>query len=211
VAPDRPLTVVCLHGLGPAGPSVFDEAASRWRGEFDVRVPTFPGIAGEPAVDRKDYLPSVLARRVEATVDAERFAVVGFSWGGVVGARIAPARLAALVLVDIGYQSHPGEPPTYEELLERHAGVEFTTPAVAAAATAGVDAEPVRDMLPRLADVPILLLVATVPRVDRRAADVAAFRALAPHAEVHTLDGAEHDVLGTTPAAIDLVGAWLRQ
>jgi pimeloyl-ACP methyl ester carboxylesterase len=43
-------------------------------------------------------------------MNVDRFAVVGFSWGGTVGARIAPERLRALVLVlvDAGYQSCPG-------------------------------------------------------------------------------------------------------
>jgi pimeloyl-ACP methyl ester carboxylesterase len=209
VASDRPLTIVCLHGLGPKGPAVFDAAADAWRRDFDVRVLPFPGFAGEPPVSRAECLPSALARRVESSIEVERFAVVGFSWGGNVGVRIAPARLRALVLVDIGYQSQTEEPETYEQLLARYADVDFVAPEVAAAGFAGVAAEPAAGVLPRLHDVPVLLLVATEPHVERREDDLARFRELVPHAEVRVFPGASHDVLNTAPESVAAVADWL--
>lgn len=205
----EPLTVVCLHGLGPSGPAVFDDAVAAWSSRFDVRVPPFPGFADEPVASREGFVPSALARRVEALVEVERFAVVGFSWGGTVGARIAPERLRALVLVDVGYQSYPDEPESYEQLLERHADAEGVAPEVVAGALAGIALEPLQEALPRLADVPILLLAATEPHVERREQDLARFRELAPQAEVEVCAGAGHDVLNTAPHAVARVAEWL--
>jgi hypothetical protein len=49
------------------------------------------------------------------------------------------------------------------------------------------------------AGVGILLLVATEPHVDRRAADVERFRAALPRAEVREIVGGEHNLLATRP------------
>jgi pimeloyl-ACP methyl ester carboxylesterase len=188
---------------------VFDAAAAVWSRVFDVRVLPFPGFAGNPPVSREEYLPSALARRVEAGVEVDRFAVVGFSWGGIVGAWITPARLRALVLVDAGYQSQHGEPESYEALLERYADADGVAPEVAAGGFAGIAVEPAQAALPHLASVPILLLAATEPHVERRERDLANFRELAPHADVHVCDEASHDVLNTAPAAVAFVTDWL--
>lgn len=114
-------TVVFLHGLGLLGPRLTDEPADAWatRG-FRVLAPDLPGFGGSPAVSMDDYRPSRLARLL---LDAlpERFAVVGFSWGGTIGVHMAvqaPDRLTALVLVDVGYQT-PTEPTPYEQQLEQ--------------------------------------------------------------------------------------------
>jgi pimeloyl-ACP methyl ester carboxylesterase len=170
-----------------------------------------PGWAGTAAAPREGYLPSALARRVEALAGEERFFVVGFSWGGTIGLRIDPAQLLGLALIDVGYQSYPGEPASYDELLAEFADADFAPPEAAAAGMAGVGAEPAAGVLPRMRDVPVLLLVATEPRVERRAADVEAFRATLPHAEVHIVEGAEHNVLETAPrTAIPTIHHWLR-
>lgn len=207
---DQPLTVVCLHGLGPAGPAVFDAAAAAWSRTFDMRVVPFPGFAGERPVSREEYLPSALARRLEAAVEVERFAVVGFSWGGTVGARISPTRLRALVLIDVGYQSEHGEPESYEQLLERYADVDGVAAEVAAGGFAGVALEPAQEALSGLDAVPILLLAATEPYVERRERDLARFRELAPHAKVQLCAGASHDVLNTAPTTVGFIADWLR-
>jgi pimeloyl-ACP methyl ester carboxylesterase len=191
---------------------VFDAAAEAWGSDFRVLVPPMPGWAGTAAAPREAYLPSALARRFESLARDERFFVVGFSWGGSIGLRIDPARLLGLVLIDVGYQSYPGEPKTYEELLADFADADFAPPESAAAGMWGVGAEPAAEALPRMRDVPVLLLVATEPHVERRTADLEAFRATLPHAEVRIVEGAEHNVLETDPAtAVPAVHAWLQR
>lgn len=210
LAPGRRL-VVCLHGLGPAGAGVFDEAARHWGRDFRVLVPPMPGWSGTAAVQRDEYLPSALARRVEGLADEDRFFVVGFSWGGTISVRIDPARLLGVVLIDVGYQTYPDEPATYEELLAEFADVDFAPPEAAAAGMWGVGAEPASEALHHLAAVPTLLVVATEPFVERREADLAAFREALPHARVEIAQGAQHNVLETArDEAILLIGEWLR-
>jgi pimeloyl-ACP methyl ester carboxylesterase len=171
-----------------------------------------PGWEGTSAAAREEYLPSALARRIEAIAGEERFFVVGFSWGGTIGLRIDPRRLLGLVLIDVGYQSYPDEPKTYEELLADYADADFASPAACAAGMWGVGVEPAAEVLENVRDVPVLLLVATEPFVERRGADLDAFRTALPHAEVHVVEGAEHNVLETAPeTAIPSIGAWLRR
>jgi pimeloyl-ACP methyl ester carboxylesterase len=191
---------------------VFDEATRAWASDFRVLVPPMPGWAGTAPAKREESLPSALARRVESLADEERFFVVGFSWGGTVGLRIDPGHLLGLVLIDVGYQSYPEEPRTYDGLLEDFADTDFAPPEAAAAGMWGVGAEPAAEALPRLRYVPVLLLVATEPHVERRAADLDSFRATLPHAEVWVVKGAEHNVLETDPeTAIPVIHAWLRR
>lgn len=206
-----------LHGLGPAGPSIVLEAAPIWadRHGFRVLAPALPGFAGSPAAPLDEYLPSRLARIVETDLAArgvDRFALVGYSWGGSIGCRVDPRRLDALVLLDVGYQTYE-RTPALEERLEQVADADYAEPVVAATAFHGVDVEPPVHALPRLADagVDVLLLVATEPHVDSRAADVGRFRAALPRAEVREIVGGEHNLLATRPdETIRAVGEWLR-
>lgn len=119
--PDAP-TVVFLHGLGFLGPRCSDEPGEAWAAHgFHVIAPDLPGFGGSAAVARHEYLPSRLARLLLGELP-ERFAVVGFSWGGTIGCHVvaqAPERVTALALVDTGYQSSPPEPASYETLLEQ--------------------------------------------------------------------------------------------
>jgi pimeloyl-ACP methyl ester carboxylesterase len=171
-----------------------------------------PGWEGTAAGTREDYLPSALARRIETIAGEEQFFVVGFSWGGTVGLRIEPRRLHGLVLVDVGYQGYPGEPKTYEELLLEYAEADFAPPEAVAAGMWGVGAEPAAEALRGVRDVPVLLVAATEPLVERRAHDIEQFRAALPRAEVHSIEQAEHNVLETAPAAaIPLIADWLRR
>jgi pimeloyl-ACP methyl ester carboxylesterase len=144
--------------------------------------------------------------------DDEPFFAVGFSWGGTIALRIAPHRLLGLVLIDVGYQSYPGDAETYEDLLARYADAEFAPPEAVAAGFWGVGVEPAAEALHNVRDVPVLLLVATEPFVERRAADLEAFRTALPHAEVQVIEGAEHNVLESAPdEGIPVIGAWLRR
>lgn len=113
--------VVFLHGLGLLGPRGGDEFLDAWvaRG-FRVLAPDLPGFGASPAVPTEDYRPSRLARLLLGALP-ERFAVVGFSWGGTIGVHMAAqaaSRLTGLVLVDVGYQT-PAAPTPYEQQLEQ--------------------------------------------------------------------------------------------
>ena len=119
--PDAPL-VVFLHGLGVLGPRGSDEPAEAWAARgFHVIAPDLPGFGGSAAVAPEEYRPSRLAGIVLGELP-ERFALVGFSWGGTIGCHVvaqAPERVTALALVDVGYQSTPPQPASYEEQLEK--------------------------------------------------------------------------------------------
>ena len=191
---------------------MFDEAARDWGRDFRVLVPAMPGWCGTAAVQRDEYLPSALARWVEGLAEKERFFVVGFSWGGTISLRIDPDRLLGVVLIDVGYQTYPDDPATYEELLAEFADVDFAPPEAAAGGMWGVSVEPASEALQDLVGIPTLLVVATEPLVERREADLAAFREALPHARVEIAQGAEHNVLETAPEqAIPLIGDWLRK
>lgn len=116
---DAPV-VVFLHGLGFLGPHVTEEPGKAWAAHgFRVLAPDLPGFGGSPAVTLEEYRPRQLARILRGELP-ERFALVGFSWGGTIGCHIvaqSPERVTALALVDTGYQSPPSEPASYEELL----------------------------------------------------------------------------------------------
>jgi pimeloyl-ACP methyl ester carboxylesterase len=197
---------------------VIDDAAPVWADEYGFRVlaADLPGFGRARPGDPAHARPSELARLVELALDElgiARFALVGFSWGGTIGCRIEPRRLEALALLDIGYQSEQGEPPTREQRRAETADADFVDPEFAAAALYGVDVEPPTDMLEGLgeAGIPVLLLAATEPQVERRAADLARFRAALPLSDVHLIAGAGHNLLADAPEETTrLVGEWLR-
>ena len=122
-------------------------------------------------------------------------------------------RLRALVLVDVGYQTPPETPmPTWDELLGDYADDELGPPEMLAAANEGFLLEPATAALEGVRGLPVLLLAATVPHVERRADDLACFAERLPDAEIVRVEGAEHDVLGTAPeAALPLVTDFLRR
>ena len=216
LAPDRRLseqpTVLCLHGFGPLGTGAFEGLRAAGGDEFRFVAPPFPGWEGTPAATREGYRPTALARWAESLVDGP-FALVGFSWGGTVGLRVSRDRLRALVLVDVGYQTPRDEPtPTWNELLAHYADNELGPAEMLAAAAEGFLLEPATAALENARDIPVLLLVASVPHVERRVEDLARFAERLPAAEIHQIQGAEHNVLGTAPeAALPLVLDFLRR
>jgi pimeloyl-ACP methyl ester carboxylesterase len=210
--------LVFLHGLGPSGPGVVDAAAPVWAADYGFRVlaPALPGFGESTPGDPAHALPSDLARVVQGTLDelgVDRFAAVGFSWGGTIGCRIPARRLTALALLDVGYQSERGEPPSLDERRKETADADFVGAEFAAAALHGTDREPPSGSFGdlRAARVPVLLLAATEPLVERRGADLARFRAALPHADVREIAGADHNLLASAPAETTAaVGEWLR-
>lgn len=119
--PDAP-AVVFLHGLGVLGPHASDEPAEAWAlCGFHVIAPDLPGFGSSAAVSPEEYRPSRLARILLDELP-ERFALVGYSWGGTIACHIVaqqPERVRALALVDVGYQSPPADPKSYEQRLEQ--------------------------------------------------------------------------------------------
>jgi lipase len=119
---------VFLHGLGVIGPRASDEPAEAWAAlGFRVLAPDLPGFGSSRALSRDEYRPSRLARLLLEELPAERFALVGHSWGGTIGTHLtvlAPERVRALVLGDVGYRAPASEPPSYDDLL-RNARAEF--------------------------------------------------------------------------------------
>jgi lipase len=116
VAPDRPVAVrewgaaegrplLYWHGLNPFAALALNEAGPVWAARgFHVLAPDFPELADSDA-----YRPSRLADlavELAGSFGAERFAYVGWSWGGSIGVHLAtrhPDRLTALVLLDAGH------------------------------------------------------------------------------------------------------------
>jgi pimeloyl-ACP methyl ester carboxylesterase len=182
---------------------------------FHVLAPALPGFAGSPPAPLEDYRPSTLARIVVEALKSRgigRFSLVGYSWGGSIGCRIEPEHLDALVLLDVGYQSYD-KTPTLERRLVEFADADFAHPVIVANAFHGVDLEPPVHALPMLAaaGVEVLLLAATEPDVERRAADLGHFRSALPNAKVVEISGGEHNLLQTRPdETIPAVGDWLR-
>ncbi len=209
---------VFLHGLGPSGPAVVDAAAPIWADEYGFRVlaADLPGFGRSAPGDPAHALPSELAALVEQSLDElgiARFALGGWSWGGTIGCRVDPGRLTALVLLDVGYQSSRGERPTRAERRAETAGADFMDPEFAAAALHGVDVEPPEETFQALAsaEVPVLLVAATEPAVERRDEDLARFRAALPQATLSVIHGAGHNLLGDAPdETIRTIGSWLR-
>jgi len=253
----RAPAVVFLHGLGVLGPRASAEPAEAWAAQgFHVLAPDLPGFGGSAAVAPEGYRPSRLAELLIQGLPG-RFALVGCSWGGTIGCHIvarAPERVTALALVDVGYQTPPRNPATYEELLEQARGeregmrfadadaflaaeraqfpatvtdaqllasmreeggwlVPELTAEVYAGALHGVEAEPPAALLGDLRDagLPVLLLVAGRPEVDR-AAEVESFARAVPNAEVRHFPDAGHNVLlDAAHEAIPIVADWLAE
>jgi pimeloyl-ACP methyl ester carboxylesterase len=121
----RPL--IYWHGLNPFGALELNEAGPAWAGSgFRVPAIAAPGIADRRSLpDLTAYRPSRLADLVVGIADAfrlDRFAYVGWSWGGSIGVHLGsrhPNRIDALVLLDAGHTDIPGDPErSLEDVLE---------------------------------------------------------------------------------------------
>jgi pimeloyl-ACP methyl ester carboxylesterase len=92
-----------------------------------VLAPDAPGFGLSPPAEAERYEPEALAGLISllaGALELERFAFLGFSWGGDVGCHFAarsPELLAALVLLDAGYCDPPVDPAlSHDELLEQN-------------------------------------------------------------------------------------------
>lgn len=126
------------HGLGLWGALQLGEAGPAWAARgFRVLAPAAPGLGDSPPLGGpEDYRPSRLADLAVALADGlalDRFAYVGFSWGGSIGVHLAtrhPERLTALALLDGGQGDVDAAEPL--EALERsfaeeHASIRYPT------------------------------------------------------------------------------------
>jgi pimeloyl-ACP methyl ester carboxylesterase len=121
--------------------------------------------------------------------------LVGFSWGGMIGVHAPPERLRALVLLDGGYFDTEKRPEDEVEERYRRARV-------------GIRAAQPSTAWPRLAasGLPTLLLACDEERVP---AQLELFRRAVPHAEIHRLPGAAHNLLTSAPdETVERVAAW---
>lgn len=111
-----------LHGFGPfnAGAASIATPAPDWvDAGLRVLAPNAPGFGSSPPLEPEEYSVRRISELVVDVLDElelERVAVAGFSWGGRIALRLPRERVAALVLLDIGYQK-PRDFPPYEELL----------------------------------------------------------------------------------------------
>ncbi|MBA2569527.1 MAG: alpha/beta hydrolase [Actinobacteria bacterium] len=104
--------IVFWHALGDHTSLQMIEAGPILAEEFGYRVVGVdaPGFGGSPRVAAERYrMPALvdLAENLLDRLDFDRPVWAGSSWGGIVGVHFAathPERLAALVLVDGGYQ-----------------------------------------------------------------------------------------------------------
>jgi pimeloyl-ACP methyl ester carboxylesterase len=119
--------ILFWHGLGDHTSMQMAEAGPILAERFGYRVigVDAPGFGGSPRLSDDGYRMPALVELARSLLDAEgfeRIAWSGSSWGAMVGVHFAvehPERLAALALVDGGYQdprSEHGE--TLEELRE---------------------------------------------------------------------------------------------
>jgi pimeloyl-ACP methyl ester carboxylesterase len=203
--------VVYWGGLNARAPVELDEIAPRWAREHGLRVLAVspPGLGETPAVDVEGFRPSELARLVVRLLDAVglgRVAFVGYSWGGFVGCRtaaVAPARLAALALLDAGH-ADVGPAGTLAEWIEVARGIEPPLPDVEAAGAAmwGLAREPTSETWPALARLAAPILLAAAGDAAGR------FARAVPRAQVRAQPAAHAELLAEASA---LVGAWLAQ
>lgn len=131
--PDAP-TLVYWPGLNLAAPYQLDALGPRLAAlGYRVLAVDPPGWR-TPPLEREEYRPTALARRLLDTTHEARFVFLGWSWGATIGvhlAALAPERLGALALLDAGYtdfQDEPAfEPPDYDELVAQYRGYGFET------------------------------------------------------------------------------------
>jgi pimeloyl-ACP methyl ester carboxylesterase len=214
-------------GLNPAAPTKLDDAGPVWAEEYGFRVLAIspPGWETDPLAPQR-YGTSKLAQLVIDAFDSlelERAAFVGFSWGASIGCHVgalARDRLFGLVFLDAGYtnfQDQPGfEPMTLDQTVERvragAASLEGVAPDTIAAAWFGVVDEPPAAAYQRLAanDVPILLVTASQTVAEEwAAAALERFLDAVPRTDVVELESS-HDLLADAPQeTIKVVGEWL--
>jgi pimeloyl-ACP methyl ester carboxylesterase len=122
----RPL--LCWPGAGPRGSMFMSEAGPLLARDHGARILALdpPGFGGSPPLERHRYAPGALVDLIPPLASAlglDRFAFLGFSWGGDLGCHFAarrPEQLTALVVLDAGYRDPPVDPTlSYEQLAEQ--------------------------------------------------------------------------------------------
>jgi len=224
--------LVFLHALLPhASGRTIEATARQLTTLMPIRVVGIdaPGFGESPALPEEEYdLDRLAARLGTVAADAATgpFVLAGHSWGAALAVRIAAAGadvVRGVVLLDGGHFDHADLPDadpnqTVDATLAEMAAIGWVKgstvdPRAAAAAMNALMRSRSSASYPALAagDIPVLLLTATEPEQRRRDNVARAARLIAalPHAEVHELPGAGHDVLVDAPHLVaDLVAAW---
>lgn len=219
--------VLCLHKNGATADgtqfaATGDALVNRYG--LHVLAPDAPGYGRSSALSPERYRLPELARMWLSLLVArgiERAAVIGSSWGaGVAGylAAVAPARVAALVLLDGGHVDYRTLFGSYELTLEQArkepsaSNVEGEVSLdVLAAVRFAVVHDPASATWPGLASVPTLLLIAGEPPERRAPEWEERFAAAVPHAEVRVLEDWPHDMPAHDGEELaEMLGSWLR-
>ena len=183
-------TVLCLHGLTRTCRD-FEDLAPHLRSRFRVIAPDLRGRGhSDRDPDALHYQPTVYAQDVLtllATVGAERVGIVGTSLGGLLAMMLAamhPARIAGIVLNDVGPEVDPAGAARIRQYAGRLSPVASWAEAVAQARTTYGDAWPGLDAAywERLARRAYREDDQGVPQLDADPKIGAAFRAAPPAA-----------------------------
>ena len=188
--------LVFWHALGPcASGAELVELAPRLaaHGIAPVSVDG-PGFGASPPATAYDL--ESLANLLRATIrelQLDRPVLMGHSWGGGVATTLAalhPDETGGLVLVDSGHIDYADLDSARNGLLDRLSG-----------------------RWPALADVRVLLLLATrPPHVDQNREHLPRFQSAVPHADVRWVDGAGHGVIADAgPRLGDEIAVWITE
>jgi pimeloyl-ACP methyl ester carboxylesterase len=216
--------IVFWHGLAADGSGLAARPlADALGGAAYLVAPDAPGFGGSPRLAPEGYRGAALAIIVTGlldTLETERCAFVGESWGAWVGCNAVaavPDRVSPLVLLDGGYT----EPVDWGARAMRRTrladcveiGRSRGAPdpkAWGAAFYATLQPPHVSGTYGAIAAarVPVLLLASGADRDPASESGLERFRSLLPAAEVRVLAGVGHDVL-TEQAAARSVADWL--
>jgi pimeloyl-ACP methyl ester carboxylesterase len=217
--------VVFWHALGPtsSGADLADVAPVLVGAGFHVLAVDGPGFGRSRLRPAEDYRLDALVFGLRDLIDereVDRPVLMGHSWGGAIAVRYAgsyPDDVRALVLLDSGHVDYASLPDvdvdrTPEEWVE---DVRARDPRAAGGAWPGDGRahRPISPAWPVLAahELPTLLLLATEPpHVEQNRAQIEAFEAAVPHAEVRWVDGAGHGILADIGAPLgEEIATWL--
>lgn len=193
--------LVFLHGLTIDGRD--GAVLARALPAYAVRAPLLPGH-GAPPVD--DWSPRAIAAALVVGLPSEPVVLVGHSWGAAIAMHLAaraPARIAALVLLDGGWFDRADLPPRAPPRDPHHAAA-----LDALFATRSSDAWPAI----AAARIPTLAIAGADDAGATKRALLARFVLAVPHADTVVLDDVGHDLLRDAPVEVGAaIAAWVHR